>query len=344
MSVILITGSSGFLGEEIVNFFSKENLIYALDRDTPIDFQQNPENIKKIICDIGDRDILESIFNENKIDIIIHSAAELLSAKNPKKLWKTNYYGTKNLLDLAKKFSVKKFIFTSTSAIFEKNYDLPINEKEPSSAIDEYGKSKHAAENLILNHAFNGSCIIFRCPLIIGKKRLDKLAILFEMIRNNLNIWIIGNGSNRIQFIYSLDLLIAIQKSIKLEGKHLFNIGSDNVESLNSTFQKVLNHAKSNKKIMKFPKIPGLILLKFLNILGILSFGPYHQRFLISNSVFNTNKIKSSLDWKPTYSNEKMLIECYDNYLKSFLDKKDKSSSKKVTNLKIIRILKFFNL
>jgi ADP-heptose:LPS heptosyltransferase len=44
---------------------------------------------------------------------------------------------------------------------------------------------------------------------------------------------------------------------------------------------------------------------------------------LISNNVFNTDKIKSSLDWKPTYSNEKMLIESYDNYLKNYLNKKD---------------------
>ena len=45
---ILITGSCGFLGEEIVNFFSKKNNIYALDKENSIKFQGNTNNIKSL--------------------------------------------------------------------------------------------------------------------------------------------------------------------------------------------------------------------------------------------------------------------------------------------------------
>ena len=176
---ILITGSSGFLGEELVNFFSTDYKILALDKETPIFFDSNSVNIIKFVCDIRDKEKLEKIFKNNKIDIIIHCAAEILDEKDPNEVWKTNYDGTKNLLDFAEIHNVSKFIFTSTFSIFEKNYSSPIDEKEPSSAIVDYGKSKYAAENLILSHTFNGDIVIFRCPVIIGKKRLDKYFDIF---------------------------------------------------------------------------------------------------------------------------------------------------------------------
>ena len=341
---ILITGSSGFLGEELVNFFSKDNTIFALDKEKPILFEGNIKNISNIVCDIRNEEKLIHIFKENKIDIIIHCAAEILDEKDPNEVWKTNYNGTKNLLDLAERYKVSKFVFTSTFSIFEKNYDSPIDEKEPASAIVDYGKSKYAAENLILSHTYQGDVVIFRCPVVIGKKRLDKLALLFEMIRQNTNIWLIGDGSNKIHFIYSVDLIRAISLSINLTGKNLFNIGSDDVRSIKDVFTKLLNHAKSKKKVKNFPKLLGLIILKIFNLLNLVSLGPYHQRMLISNCVLDTERIKNKINWKPNYSNEQMLIECYDYYLLTRKKQKGISSSKKLPNLSIINLLKFFKL
>jgi len=341
---ILITGSSGFLGEELVNYFSKDNIILALDKEDPISFTKNLPNINNLICDIRDKYKLEEIFKNNDIDIIIHCAAEILDESNSNIIWETNYSGTKNLLDFAETYKVSKFIFMSTFSIFEKNYDNLIDEKEPSSAIVDYGKSKYAAENLILSHTFGGDVVIFRCPVIIGIKRLDKLALLFEMVRQRTNIWLIGNGSNKIHFIYSLDLINAIEKSLTLNGKNLFNIGSDNVNSIKDIFQKLLDHAKLNKKIKFFPKYLGLLTLKIFNILKLVSLGPYHQRMLVSNCVLNTERIKKRINWSANYTNEQMLIECYDHYL-STLDKiKENSSSKKLPNLIIVKLLKFLNL
>ena len=65
---------------------------------------------------------------------------------------------------------------------------------------------------------------------------------------------------------------------------------------------------------------------------------------LISNCVLNTERIKNILKWKPNYSNEKMLIECYDSYISNLGSKSDNSSSKKLPNLRIIKLLKFLNL
>jgi UDP-glucose 4-epimerase len=341
---ILITGSCGFLGEELVSYFSKDNIILALDKEDPIAFAKNSLNISNFICDIRDRNKLEEIFKNNDIDIIIHCAAEILDENDTNIIWETNYNGTKNLLDFAEKYKVSKFIFMSTFYIFLKNYDNLIDEKEPSSAIVDYGKSKYAAENLILSHTFDGDVVIFRCPVIIGIKRLDKLALLFEMVRQRTNIWLIGDGLNKIHFIYSLDLIIAIEKSLILNGKNLFNIGSDNVNSIKDVFQNLLDHSKSNKKIKLFPKTLGLLTLKFFNILKLVSLGPYHQRMLVSNCVLNTERIKKKINWSPSYTNEQMLIKCYDYYLSTLNKTKENSSSKKLPKLTILKLMKFLNL
>ena len=55
MKNILITGSSGFLGEELVNYFSDENKIYALDKALPLEFEKNDLNIKKLPAILGIR-------------------------------------------------------------------------------------------------------------------------------------------------------------------------------------------------------------------------------------------------------------------------------------------------
>ena len=341
-SKILITGSNGFLGEEVVNFFAKDNLIVALDKNSPINFL-NEKNVIKYQADIRDFKKIESIFQKEKINIVIHCAAEILDEKNTDIIWETNYQGTKNLLDLAEKNNVEKFIFTSTFSIFEKNYTSPIDEEELPSAVVQYGKSKYAAENLILKHTYRGDIVIFRCPVIIGKKRLDKLALLFEMVRQNLDIWLVGDGENKIHFIYSLDLINAINLSILLKGKHLFNVGSEKVNKLSVIFQKLLNHSGSKRKIKKFPKILGILILKILNIFGQVSLGPYHQRMLVSNCVLKIDKIKSTLNWYPKYTNGEMLIDCYDHYVSTINTERENTSSKKLPNLKVIKILKLIS-
>jgi|TARA_B110000503_G_scaffold111963_1_gene167731 UDP-glucose 4-epimerase len=342
METILVTGSNGFLGEEVINSLCDGYNVLALDKNDQVFFSSNA-NITKLKNNINELSKLEDIFQNRKIDIVIHCAAEILDAEDSNEVWKTNYHGTKNLLDLSEKYDVKKFIFTSTFSIFEKSYISSIDENELPSAIVDYGKSKYAAENLILRHSYNNDVVIFRCPVIIGKKRLDKLCLLFEMVHKNISLWLIGSGMNKIHFIYSSDLISAIKLSMRLRGKHLFNIGSDNVKSLNVVFQKLIDHAKSNTKIRKIPQLFGIFCINLAFLLKIVSLGPYHQRMLVSNLVLNTDRIKKKLNWAPKYSNEDMLMECYDHYISTIGQAKDVSSSKKIPNLKILKILRFLD-
>jgi len=106
---ILVTGSNGFLGEEIVNTYSKDYKIIALDKDDQL-FDQSKKNVISVKVDINNISNLESIFKQYKIDIVIHCAAEILDEYDQNKVWRTNYFGTLNLLNFSEKFNIDKFI------------------------------------------------------------------------------------------------------------------------------------------------------------------------------------------------------------------------------------------
>ena len=73
-----------------------------------------------------------------------------------------------------------------------------------------------------------------------------------------------------------------------------------------------------------------------INLLKSVNLGSYHQRMLVSNCVLNIEKIKKSLNWTAKYTNEQMLIECYDHYVSTLDKAKENSSSKKLPNLKLL--------
>ena len=138
-------------------------------------------------------------------------------------------------------------------------------------------------------------------------------------------------------------MIDAIILSYNLNGKNLFNIGSDNVKSLKETFKALCSHAGYNGKLRSLPKLLGIFCLKICHFFNLISLGPYHQRMLVSNIVLDTDRIKKKLKWIPKYTNEKMLIECYQHSIKTINENKKLTASKKLPNLKIIKIMKYLS-
>ena len=90
----------------------------------------------------------------------------------------------------------------------------------------------------------------------------------------------LGDGSNKLQFVSASDLFIAIEKSINLKGKYVYNIGCEKVETMKETFEYLIK-ASSKSKIRHFNKNLGLLILKVLSFLRLINFIDYHNKFLL---------------------------------------------------------------
>ena len=122
----------------------------------------------------------------------------------------------------------------------------------------------------------------------------------------------------------------------------IFNIGSDDVKSFNDVYKYVIENAGSKSRLLHFPKKLMTIGMKICFMLGI---SPYQYKMISANFIFDTTKIKEKLNFKPTLTNEEMLLKSYlyyHNNRKEIESRKDVSAHNKNAKMGVIRILKWF--
>ena len=310
---ILITGSSGFLGNLAREYFAKNYDLVLVDL---LDLKD--ANFYKV--DISNFDEIDSVITKEQPNIIFHFASEIFDTNDRKKIYKTNVVGSKNIERSAIKNNVKNLVFTSTFSLFEKNYDHLISESEPISCKNYYGITKFEVENYLLNTDTNLNISIFRCPIIVDKSRAHRLGVLFEFLKDDCTLWILGDGSNKLQFVSASDLFVSIEKSLNLKGKHVYNIGCEKVETMRETFEYLVNKTGSKSKIRYFNKKIGLFILKLLSSLRLINFIDYHNKILVSNIVLDISKIKKDLNFLPIKSTAELLLDAHYYYVKNNTD------------------------
>ena len=107
---------------------------------------------KLYVGDLRDAAFLDTVFQENKIDAVIHFAANSLvgeSMKDPGKYYHNNVYGTLELLEKLVQYDVKKIVFSSTAATYGEPENLPILETDRTLPTNTYGETKLAMEKMM---------------------------------------------------------------------------------------------------------------------------------------------------------------------------------------------------
>ena len=211
---ILITGGTGFIGSHIV-----DELIYSNYNIIIVDNLSNStrENINKNAIfykiDIKDNKKLEAIFLKYKIIIIIHLAAQIsfdYSMKFPVEDAKENIIASINIINIAKKYKVKKIFVSSSAAVYGDSKFIPINENCSTSPISNYGISKLSMEKYIQTSGID--YIIFRLSNVYGPRQKNlnvENGVVTTFINNiltNKDINIYGDGNQIRDFIYVKDV------------------------------------------------------------------------------------------------------------------------------------------
>jgi UDP-glucose 4-epimerase len=275
MKKILITGGAGFIGAQLAYKLSqnKNNKILIVDllkKRGGIPYI-NPKN-KFIKGSILNLNIIKKI-EEWKPDIIFHLAAQSGGEgayEDPKDDLLTNSYGTFLIAKLAKKINCKKFIYTSTVAVYGTNIKKKINEKTEIRPDSLYGVSKYSGE-LYIRQTLKQSAIktyIFRVFNTYGPgENLNNLkkgmvSIFCSYVWKNKPIIVKGSLGRYRNFVYIEDCVNILANTInnnRLSSFEIFNLTSEKKVYVKDLIKNILkcNNIKKYKIIVKKNGTPG---------------------------------------------------------------------------------------
>jgi len=341
----LVTGGSGFFGGIL-----KRRLLADGHAVTNVDIEPDPDTHDRLTSvngDIRDYSSVNALFDGQEYAAVFHCAAMLAHAVRGKgRLWQTNVEGTRYLAEAARSHGVRPFVFVSSNCVYARSYDKPVAESEPATPAEVYGRSKLEAERILLEYEDDLNVVTLRPPTVLDEGRLGLLTILFDFIREGRKVWVVGEGDNRYQFIYAQDLVDACIRAATHPRSDLFHVGSHNVKSLAKVYQSVIERAGTDARVASLPKTVTLWAMRAAYRLGLSPLGPYQNRMITSNFVFDTRKIEASLGWKPTLTNDEMLWKAYRYYDAHFDEihaRQQVSAHRQAAKMGIIRVLKWLS-
>ena len=287
---ILVTGGTGYIGSHTCVELLKNGYEVIIIDNLCNSKKEVVDNIEKITNkqvqfvegDVRDKDLLRTIFKNNKIAAVIHFAglkAVGESVEKPLLYYQNNLDSTLNLCEIMNEFNVKKLIFSSSATVYGNPVKLPITEDmEVGKTTNPYGTSKYFLER-ILNDLYisdeDWSITLLRYFNPVGAHESGLLGEDPNGIPNNLMPYIVKVATNELEclsvfgndydtpdgtgvrdYIHVVDLarghVMAIDKILNTTGVNIYNLGTGagySVLDLVNTFEKV-NGIKINKKIV----------------------------------------------------------------------------------------------
>jgi dTDP-glucose 4,6-dehydratase len=240
---ILITGGCGFIGSNFIRYFLKKHKAYFIINFDKLTYAGRLENLKDISGlsnykfiqgDICDPLTVEKVMK--KVEYVIHFAAEThvdRSIVDPFIFVKTNVLGTQILLEMAKKYKIKKFLYISTDEVYGSIKKGKFKETDPLNPSSPYSASKAAADLLCQAYfkTYNFPVIIIRPSNNFGPYQFpEKLIPLFitNLLRNK-KVPLYGTGKNVRDWLYVLDCCCGIDL-IFSKGKigEIYNLSGGN--------------------------------------------------------------------------------------------------------------------
>ena len=146
---VLVTGGAGYIGSHILLLLEKEGYDVVVIDNLSTGQKNRVSYGNLVVGDIGDLLFLESLMQKEQFDSIMHFAGSIVvseSVFNPLKYYKNNTENSCRLIDLAKKYNVKNFIFSSTAAVYGIPTTGVCDENTPTNPINPYGRSKLMTE------------------------------------------------------------------------------------------------------------------------------------------------------------------------------------------------------
>jgi len=155
---ILVSGGAGYIGSHmILELLARGETVIVIDNLTTGFRSAIPENVQLVVGDAGDMDLMSGIMRRNRIDAVIHFAGSIVvpeSVSDPLGYYLNNTVRSRALIEACIRNDIKKFIFSSTAAVYGSPEQTLIDEDMPFAPISPYGSSKMMTEIMLRDAAF----------------------------------------------------------------------------------------------------------------------------------------------------------------------------------------------
>ncbi len=255
MKSILVTGGAGFIGSHLVDCLMAEGRARLTVVDNFNDFYDpaikranvahhaGNDNFELIKADITDERAMGELFARAGFDTVVHLAARAgvrPSLDRPMDYEETNVRGTFSLLEAARRSSVERFVFGSSSSVYGVNSKVPFSEDDPiAQAISPYAATKIAGETIahVYSHLHGMRVVCLRFFTVYGARQRPDLAIhkFARLISEGRPIQIFGDGTARRDYTYIDDIVSGVLAAMSYDGSlfEIINLGeSQTIELL----------------------------------------------------------------------------------------------------------------
>lgn len=322
---ILITGGAGFIGSHVVRHFVEkypadrilnlDALTYAGNLENLSDIEDAP-NYEFIKGDITDREGMEALFEERRLEGVIHLAAEShvdRSIDDPRDFMRTNVEGTLNLLDQCRHFwkgEKERFLHVSTDEVYGSlGAEGHFTESTPYDPKSPYAASKASSDHLVraYHNTYGLPVLITNCSNNYGPHQFPEklIPLMINNIEQGHALPVYGKGENVRDWLWVKDHADALEKVFR-QGRigETYNIGGKNerrnidlVRSLCRIMDEKLGRKKgSSEQLIEF----------------VSDRKGHDHRYAIDPS-----KIEKELGWKPSLDFEEGLSKTVDWYLEN---------------------------
>lgn len=272
----LVTGAAGFIGSHLTErLLAQGHTILAVDNfDDFYDPQVKRRNIGRCLknerfrlieADIRDSDAMDEAVSDG-VEVIVHLAAKAgvrPSIADPLLYADVNVNGTTVLLDSARKHSIDKFIFASSSSVYGNNEKVPFSEDDNVDfPISPYAATKKAGELIChtYHHLYQIHTTCLRFFTVYGPRQRPDLAIhkFASLIEQGKPIPVYGDGTMMRDFTYIDDVIDGVVSAIeKCAGFNIYNLGESRPITVNELVGKI-EEALGRNAVKEFlPAQPG---------------------------------------------------------------------------------------
>lgn len=320
----LITGGSGFVGNLVARrLHDRGEHVRILD---VWEDSSRHEEIEYVECSVLDRGSVARAMRG--IDVVHHNAALVAQTNAGRRYWEVNVEGSRVVAEEAARAGVQAIIHTSSTSVFGIPRDQPITNGTPTNPVEPYGRSKLAGERVVdeICHRHGIPLITIRPRATLGAGRLGIFQVLFQWIKENRNVYVIGSGNIKFQFIHAYDLMDFYMLALDAGRSGTYNVGTDRFGTLRGDLESLIAYAGSTSKVRSLPEGLAINALRLLYWMRVSPLVPWHYLTYSKACYFDVQPLLD-MGWKPRYSNEDMFKESYEwFYTSSELRRAERSS------------------